>query len=226
MLEVIATCIDDVLKIAEGGGQRIELVSALTEGGVTPSRALTAQAVRCANNLPVMVMIRPHAQSFVYSREDLSVMTEDLKIALDCGAAGVVLGALTPKRELDRRALDALFSVPLQGRSVTFHKALDLAVDIESAFTQLLDYPVNRVLTAGGPGNILDNLKTLRKLSCLGNDKIAVMAGGGIKLDNTVTVMDATGLQEIHVGTAVRRSASCLQPIDPLLVRQFSALCG
>ena len=39
MLEVIATCLEDVKRI-ESGGKRIELISSYTEGGLTPSYAL------------------------------------------------------------------------------------------------------------------------------------------------------------------------------------------
>ena len=226
MLEVIATCADDVEKIVEGGGQRIELVSALTEGGVTPSKALMKHAVRLAGNIPVMAMIRPHAQSFVYSREDLKIMKEDMETALGCGVAGLVLGALTAKCELDLEALDYLFSVDLKGRSVTFHKALDQTADIEAAFTRLRDYPVSRVLTGGGPGNIMDNLKILKRLVASGGEKIKVQAGGGVRLNNAQAIMEATGIEEIHVGTAVRKSGNCIEPVDPLLVSQFFNICG
>ena len=231
MLEVIATCIDDVRKITEGSGQRIELVSALTEGGVTPSAALIKRAVRCAGSIPVMVMIRPHAQSFVYAGEDLEIMREDLETALDCGAAGVVLGALTVKDELDRHALDFLLSVNLRGKSVTFHRALDRSADPALTFEQLLDYPVDRVLTSGGPGNITGNLELLKHFVTAGKSarpdkKIKVMAGGGVNLNNVCAIMQATGIEEIHVGTAVRRSGSCIEPIEPLLVGQFYSLCA
>jgi copper homeostasis protein len=221
VLEVIATCVNDVQKIIEGGGQRIELVSALSEGGITPSGALVKHAVRAAGAVPVMVMIRPHAQSFVYSREDMKVMKEDIETALSHGAAGIVLGALTSKRELDRDALDRIFSADLKRRSVTFHRALDQAANLATALTQLLDYPVDRILTSGGPGNIMDNLKMLKHLAALGGGKIKIMAGGGVRLNNVQAIMETAGIEEIHVGTPVRKSGGCMEPIDPLIVRQF-----
>ena len=226
MLEVIATCIDDVVKIVAGGGQRIELVSGLAEGGVTPSKGLVGRAVREAASIPVMAMIRPHAQSFVYSRADLEIMREDLETVLECGAAGVVLGALTPEKEVDRRALDYLLAVDLKGRSVTFHKALDQAADLERAFAELQGYPIDRVLTAGGQGAIMSNLERLKRLVQAGKGKIKVLAGGGVRLDNAAAIMNSAGIEEIHVGTAVRKSASCTQPVEPLLVRRFLDICG
>ena len=39
MLEVIATCLEDVKQIERAGGKRGELISSYTEGGLTPSYA-------------------------------------------------------------------------------------------------------------------------------------------------------------------------------------------
>ena len=91
MLEIIATTVQDALIIAEGGADRIELVSALSEGGLTPSYGLMRQAINAAN-IPVNVMIRPHSAGFVYDEADLLCMIEDIKQARASGANGVVFG--------------------------------------------------------------------------------------------------------------------------------------
>ena len=49
---------------AQHGGDRVELVAALTEGGLAPSYALIENALK-AVRIPVNVMIRPHAKSFL-----------------------------------------------------------------------------------------------------------------------------------------------------------------
>lgn len=40
MIEIIASTLRDAMNIEKGGGDRIELVSALSEGGLTPSIGL------------------------------------------------------------------------------------------------------------------------------------------------------------------------------------------
>ena len=93
MLEIIATSVEDAIVIEKGGADRIELVSALSEGGLTPSYGLVHRVIG-AVNIPVNVMIRPHSLSFVYSDEDLLCMLEDIKQAKALGANGVVFGML------------------------------------------------------------------------------------------------------------------------------------
>ena len=57
-LEICAADIDSVVAAASGGADRVELCSALGEGGLTPSVSL----IRCALGVPgisVHVLIRP-----------------------------------------------------------------------------------------------------------------------------------------------------------------------
>ena len=57
--------------------KRIELISSYTEGGLTPSYALYKKAVE-AVQIPIHVMIRPHAKSFTYTEEEIEMMKEDI----------------------------------------------------------------------------------------------------------------------------------------------------
>ena len=79
MLEVIATCLEDVKRIESAGGKRIELISSYTEGGLTPSYAFI-KAVEVVS-IPIHVMIRPHAKSFTYTEEEIEMMKEDIIVA-------------------------------------------------------------------------------------------------------------------------------------------------
>lgn len=220
MLEVIATCADDVLRIVEGGGKRIELVSALTEGGLTPSKGLIEFAVKHSEDIPVMVMIRPHAMGFAYSSMDIEMMERDIELAKECGAYGVVLGTLTQDNRLDGDALSCLLN-HTSGLSVTFHRAIDVSNDPVGVFTELLNYPIDRVLTSGGPGQITDNLDKLATMVELGRGHLDVLAGSGITLDNVRSIMEGSGVEEVHVGTAVRKGKNALSPIDPVIIKDF-----
>lgn len=217
LLEIIADSVADAVAIEAGGAQRIELVSALSEGGLTPSVGLIEHVVR-AVRLPVHVMIRPHAQSFCYSAADLAVMTRDIEAAQQSGAAGVVLGALTESGGLDRPALQTLLAAA--GKlAVTFHRAIDAArapVELAAELRQLPQ--VTRVLTAGGSGRIEDNCTRLKQLTEAGP---TVIAGSGITPDNVAAIIAASGVREIHIGTAVRADRSPRRPVDALLVRRF-----
>lgn len=224
MLEVIATCIDDVSQALRGGAGRIELVSGLSEGGLTPSGALIGASCRIAGGVPVMVMIRPHAMGFHYSHSDIDIMIDDIAAAQECGARGVVLGALTEKGGVDLKAMDRLME-RVKPMEVTFHKAIDAAGDPVEAVRQIRQYPsVRRVLTSGGNGNIADNIPILAAMKEAVGPGLLIMAGGGVNLENIEHIAAAGVADEYHVGTMVRENRSCLGRIRPNIVRQFAEI--
>lgn len=224
VLEVIATCVDDVLQAVQGGAGRIELLSGLSEGGLTPSGALVRAAVHAAGDVPVMVMIRPHAMSFCYSRPDVEVMMDDVAAAQDCGAYGVVFGALTAEGAVDLKTMDRLMRHigPLE---VTFHRAVDATPDPVEALRKIREYPaVRRVLTSGGRGNIADNIPRLAEMNEAAGPALRIMAGGGVTLGNIERIAAAGVAKEYHVGKMVREDRSYLGRVMPEVVRQFAEI--
>lgn len=98
-IEVCCTSVEDVVEAYEGGAIRVELCSAISCGGVTPSRGLIAEAVAAASGtviprINVNVLIRPREGSFVYSPSEVRTMISDIEFCRDAGVDGVVIGAL------------------------------------------------------------------------------------------------------------------------------------
>lgn len=91
MLEIIAMTTEDALAIEYYGANRIELVSGLTEGGLTPSFGLIEEVVN-KTKISINVIIRPHSNSFNYSDLDLKIILNDIKIIKELGANGIVFG--------------------------------------------------------------------------------------------------------------------------------------
>src|SRR5688500_10308962 len=135
LIEAAVETLDDALAAVAGGADRLELCADLDAGGTTPARALVAN-VLARVSVPVLVMIRPRAGDFVYSREELDIMRDDIAAAIDLGASGVVLGALDSSGSVDVAATRALFAAA-RGRDVTFHRAIDYARDVLAAVETL-----------------------------------------------------------------------------------------
>lgn len=212
MLEIIATTLSDAKAIEACGAGRIELVSALSEGGLTPSYALIKMAVQSVN-IPVNVMIRPHAKSFVYSDEELQLMIEDILIAKELGANGVVLGVLNKQNEICISSLEKLLKV-CDGIDVTFHRAIDELSDPAAGIEILSEYrQITNVLTSGGKGNIIYNVSVIKSMVEKAKH-INIMAGGGLDFHNIREVMENTKAPQCHFGTAVRCNKSVLGDID------------
>lgn len=222
MLEIIATTVEDAVYIEEGGGDRIELVSALSEGGVTPSYGLIRQ-VLLAVNIPVNVMIRPHTNSFVYSATDLQCMLDDIEQCKILGANGVVLGMLDSDGNIALGQLEKALE-RCRGLEVTFHRALDKSKDPLTSVRALAGTGVRRVLSSGGPGLAEDNLEVLKEMQkILAEAGKTLLVGRGITLENCGPILQATAAPELHVGNAARRDHSPVAPVELGRVEKIAA---
>src|SRR3984957_9571136 len=101
LLEVIATTVADARLAARAGADRLELITAMGEGGLTPSLGLI-EAVVAAVDIPVNVIVRPHSRSFVFDADDYAVMLRDIRAIAAAGAPGGGSGVLTAGGGVDR----------------------------------------------------------------------------------------------------------------------------
>ena len=219
IVEIIATSVEDALRIERGGAQRIELISGLAEGGVTPSAGLIRAVCRRVN-IPVMAMIRPHAMNFCYEAADLAVMIEDIGIARDGGATGVVLGCLTYTKCIDEKVLEKLLRAA-DGLEVTFHRAIDDTPDVLASIATLRNYPITRVLTSGGPGKAQDNIPVIQAMRAATKGAFSILAGSGMNAGNAARLIAATGVREVHFGTAARIAGAIDQLVAVDKVREI-----
>lgn len=209
---MIATSVEDAKIAAENGADRLELVRAIQEGGLTPDDEL-AGAVIQAVSIPVNVMIRPHSRSFLYSRKELRRMAKDIRMMKELGASGVVLGTLTGDAGLDGESLAFLLQVA-EGMEVTFHRAFDEVKDQFRMLAELENFSsVSRILTSGGKPKVteaVEQIADLHKRAC----RISIMAGSGLTHDTLEDFIQRTGVKEVHFGSAVRLNNDPLQPVQ------------
>lgn len=196
VLEVCAGDIGSVYAASAGGAARVELCSALGEGGVTPSGGFIRQALRVPG-LKVHVLIRPRGGDFLYTTEEIDAMVEDIRVCHEAGVHGVVIGALTPNGDIDipacRRMMDAA-----AGMSVTFHRAFDLCRNPDEALDAIIELGCDRILTSGQAPSALEGIPMLRRLSERAGSRLIILAGGGISPDNAVEILEKSGINEIH----------------------------
>ena len=121
---LIEACVDSYASCRaayRGGADRLELCAHLVIGGTTPSTALFRQVQR---DIPVKtnILIRPRFGDFLYSKEELEQMCEEIRMYRELGANGVVIGALTPDGDLDLDAMRRLMNCA-GNMDVTLHRA-------------------------------------------------------------------------------------------------------
>lgn len=226
LIEVIADTLSDALIAQEAGAGRIELVTGLAEGGLTPGYGVIERVCK-ELKIPVNVMIRPHSRGFFYSEEDLDIMIQDIKVCNKLGAAGVVLGVLTPDHQVHNDHLKRLIDAA-GGLDITFHRAFDEADDQFAALESLKQYPqISRILTSGGRRSAADAAERLKSLhERTANSHLKIMTGAGLSIENISVFLDEVPVTEVHFGTGVRVESSYEHAIDPERVQKVKKIIG
>ena len=162
LLEVCVDSLASARAAMAGGVDRLELCSALAIGGLTPYAELLKQ-IRQESRIPVRCLMRPRAGDFLYTREEIRMMAEQIRTLADLGADGFVIGCLTPEGELDREALEPLLDAA-RGKGLTLHRCIDVSRDIERTYRDAAKLGIDTVLTSGGGGNCTAGRESIGKL--------------------------------------------------------------
>jgi copper homeostasis protein len=199
----IEICIDSIqsaLAAEKGGAHRVELCQNLFEGGTTPSAGLIL-GVRRAVRLPVYVIIRPRGADFCYSEAEFEVMKEDVRLAREWGADGLVLGLLKRDGTVDIKRTQTLMRLagPLP---ITFHRAFDVTPDPFKALEALIQLGVRRVLTSGQERTVLEGIDLIAELVRRAGQRIVIMPGGGISDRNFDKIRKLSKAREFHLSAS------------------------
>lgn len=218
IIEVIASTLDDALKIEDCGGDRIELIMGFEEDGLTPSMALV-ELVTNRVKIPVNVMVRPHAKSFILNSFDLQVMKREIEIISGTKANGIVLGGITQNNEVDDESMEFL----LESRGnldVTFHACFNFVNNFKTALRHLNNLKVTNVLTKGGQSHIMENIDALKDIISW-SENVNVLVGGNVTYDNVENIIKSTNTKQIHIGTAGRIDNSRIFGVDEKKLTKF-----
>lgn len=195
---LLEVCVDDAAGLeaaVAGGADRIELCSALSVGGLTPSIGLMRFAAKFP--VPSYAMIRPRAGNFVYSANEIDIMCADIASVRDCGLAGVVIGASNSDGTLNPSQLRAL-TTHAKGLGLSLHRAFDLVPDFRAAIDISVQLGFERILTSGGSTSAIEGIARL--VDCMDHaaSHITIMPGGGVNVVTVLALMEKLPLQEVH----------------------------
>jgi copper homeostasis protein len=220
-LEVIATSADDAIAAEEGGADRLELVTDLARGGMTPALDLVDRVLP-AVKVPVRVMLR---ESEAHEVADPAMRRRLVALARELGTrpiGGVVCGFLRAG------TIDVLLTAAVadacEGRPLTFHRAIEESADPLNALTALKDVPsVDRVLASGGDGPWEERAARLRAWAAQAFPGIRVIVGGGVTEELLPSIAQLPAITDVHVGRAARRDGRVDRPVEAKKVAAIRA---
>ena len=175
----------------------MELCENLHDGGTTPS----AGAVRFTRrnlHIALFVMIRPRGGDFLYSGDEFDIMQEDIRVAKELGADGVVFGILNADGTIDVKRMQELVNMA-RPMGITCHRAFDMTADPYEAMEDLISLGIDRVLTSGQQPTAPQGAMLIRELIGKSAGRIIIMPGSGVKEHNVAELIRITGADEVHI---------------------------
>lgn len=198
IVEVCAGGYEDCLNAALGGADRVELNAALSVGGLTPGAAVLDR-VKQETELEVVCMVRPRAAGFCYSAKEKELMFEEAGLLLWYGADGIAFGFLEEDGSIEKESTAKMIDLIHQkGKEAVFHRAFDVCKDVYASIELLISLGADRVLTSGGRAKATEGRELLKKLQAAYGDKIQILAGSGVNVQNARELVEYTGINQVH----------------------------
>ncbi len=197
---IVEACVNSAVSAIEarkGGAARVELCENLYDGGTTPSAGSIWYA-RKHLSTGLFVMIRPRGGDFLYSDDEFEIMQQDITIAKNLGADGVVFGILRPDGTIDSERMKVLIGLA-RPMGITCHRAFDMTRDPVQAMEDLISLGVDRILTSGQQPAALQGSRLISDLVKKSAGRIIIMPGSGVKEHNIKELVRLTDVTEVHI---------------------------
>ncbi|EKY3089115.1 copper homeostasis protein CutC [Cronobacter dublinensis] len=199
LLEICCYSLACAVTAQEAGADRIELCSAVNEGGLTPSAGVLKGA-RAQLTLPVHPIVRPRGGDFCYRADEFATMLDDIAFIRELGFVGLVTGVLNEDGEVDIARMRKIMRAA-DGMAVTFHRAFDMCASPLKALEELTDLGVARILTSGQQATAEKGISLITELKRQSRAPI-IMAGAGVRLSN-LDLFLAHGIDELHSSAGI-----------------------
>ena len=184
------------LEAQNNGANRIELCENLVVGGTTPSYG-TVKVCLEKLNIPIFPMIRARGGNFIYSKYEIEIMKEDIKIFKELGVKGIVLGCLTHDNKIDLELTKELVDLayPME---VTFHKAIDEILNPLDYIDDLVNIGIKRILTSGGKVTALEGKDLINEIIKKSNERLKIVVAGKVTKENLNELCNLIFANEFH----------------------------
>lgn len=200
LVEIAANSLASAQIAEQAGADRIEFCSALETGGLTPSYGqlrLLAERV----TIPAHILIRVRPGHFCYDQAEQAQMMLDIALSQELGFAGVVVGALTQRGEIDMAFCQRVRDTVKHGKLI-FHRAFDFCAQPLVAAAQLIEIGFDGVLSSGAAATAVQGLAQLKHCQQSYGQQLEFIAAAGIDANNASTILRETGVSSLHASAS------------------------
>tara|TARA_B100000767_G_C19765039_1_gene537123 strand:+ start:1601 stop:2182 length:582 start_codon:yes stop_codon:yes gene_type:complete len=186
------------------GADRIELCKNLEQGGLTPN-FLDIKKAYDSLSIPLKVMIRCRPGNFLYNKEEIDKMLEDLQKVKILGIKEIVFGAIDKNYQINISTMKIIAheAYPL---SITFHKAIDLTLGIKKELKKLSKIEnVKSILTSGGQNTAEEGVCLLKELVSEFEGRFEIIVAGSVTQNNLNNLHKRINANEYHGRNILRR---------------------
>jgi copper homeostasis protein len=189
-LEIACFNLDSAVFAQDNGADRVELCVNRTAGGTTPDFEVT-KTVRDKVTIDLNIMIRPRVGDFVYSDFEFEQMKSEILAFKKLQVDGFVFGILNNDGTINEQQNKDLVALanPLP---CTFHRAFDGVKNKLEALESLIECGFKTILTSGEETDVVDGIDVLAALVEKANNRIVIMAGGGLRSTNIGLLKEKT----------------------------------
>lgn len=208
LLEICVFNVATAIAAANAGADRLELCENYANGGTTPSYGYLKK-IREKINIPVFPMIRPRGGDYFHTTDEIDIILKDILLCKELGFDGVVFGLLNRDGSIDKDNTAKLVAAayPME---VTFHRAFDRCKLPYESLEALIECGCNRVLTSGQMPKVMDGINMVKQLVELANNRMIILPGSGLNSSNVVTIIQETGVTEVHTSARIRVPSTIL----------------
>jgi copper homeostasis protein len=224
LLEVIVQTLAEARAAEAGGADRLEVVREIERNGLTPSLDIV-RAIASETRVPLRAMVRESDGFELTGPDELVVLQRAIAAFAELGVDGAVIG-FARAGALDLEAIDAVLSTaPML--PITLHRAFDSVNDpVGSIRIVRRRRQIDRILTAGSPGNWATRCYRLREYVAVAAPELTILAGGGLDEAGLRELTAAACVSEAHIGRAARVDGLRAAPVDADRVRRLKSIAA
>jgi copper homeostasis protein len=220
-LEICCFNLESAIIAAETGADRIELCADPAAGGTTPGISLI-KTIRKKTDTEIWPIIRIRGGDFLFDKEEIDVMVQDVEICKSAGCDGVVIGILMPDGRVDK-IHSALLVEKAYPMGVCFHRAFDWTRNPFEALEDIFEIGCERILTSGQQPTAILGVPLIKDLVRQSNGRIQIMPGSGVRASNIYDIKKETGATNFHSSARVLKK-SAMEFIQPSMNDDLSTI--